>query len=101
MEPGLRDREYKSLQRLLSVDHQLQWSPVLETGNTTTPPTQPPGGSWLQWSPVLETGNTSPLVAAIRETGAAAMEPGLRDREYPPIIPDPTARWEGCIGARS
>ena len=82
MEPGLRDREYKSLQRLLSVDHQLQWSPVLETGNTTTPPTQPPGGSWLQWSPVLETGNTIGDREREDNRSRAAMEPGLRDREY-------------------
>ena len=37
----------------------LQWSPVLETGNT--PPAggaAHPNPNPLQWSPVLETGNT-------------------------------------------
>ena len=35
MEPGLRDREYEQvLMYLLSTNHRLQWSPVLETGNT-------------------------------------------------------------------
>ena len=38
----------------------------------------------LQWSPVLETGNTSTAMSrAVRILGAA-MEPGLRDREYRP-----------------
>ena len=35
MEPGLRDREYRSLRAFaLSPIERLQWSPVLETGNT-------------------------------------------------------------------
>ncbi len=39
MEPGLRDREYDAVEQLLSeaLDW-LQWSPVLETGNTPSPP---------------------------------------------------------------
>ena len=36
----------------------------------------------LQWSPVLETGNTSYLREWLSEGQIAAMEPGLRDREY-------------------
>ena len=60
MEPGLRDREYWLL----------LWSneALIHT---------------LQWSPVLETGNTADRPAIITPVMAAAMEPGLRDREYP------------------
>ena len=36
----------------------------------------------LQWSPVLETGNTECPVKSVCWAQAAAMEPGLRDREY-------------------
>ena len=36
----------------------------------------------LQWSPVLETGNTDRIISVIRSACSAAMEPGLRDREY-------------------
>ena len=38
--------------------------------------------SSLQWSPVLETGNTAGGVQGVVEHPLAAMEPGLRDREY-------------------
>ncbi len=58
MEPGLRDREY---------------GPV-------PPGARPAPG--LQWSPVLETGNTWEVFAAQMLAALAAMEPGLRDREY-------------------
>ena len=92
---------------LLSANHQLQWSPVLETGNTAALAVGEYHDGELQWSPVLETGNTRlplwlPAMSAARlqwspvlETGNtckvkfpyiqgkfAAMEPGLRDREY-------------------
>ena len=43
----------------------------------------------LQWSPVLETGNTFSLTSAPGEGGEAAMEPGLRDREYDRGQPQP------------
>ena len=36
----------------------LQWSPVLETGNTIAYEARLTAGERLQWSPVLETGNT-------------------------------------------
>ncbi len=38
---------------------QLQWSPVLETGNTSIHMLRHNKFNELQWSPVLETGNTS------------------------------------------
>ena len=34
MEPGLRDREYASRSSVTFRAYPLQWSPVLETGNT-------------------------------------------------------------------
>ena len=107
MEPGLRDRDYYSLAAICAVSSQLQWSPVLETGNTRYNPgcqaaqtglqwspvletgntMLAPITSWhrdrLQWSPVLETGNTRPTPAQALAYIRAAMEPGLRDREYP------------------
>ena len=85
----------------------LQWSPVLETGNTCSRTyvhmprrvaAMEPGlrdreydpltvsvaydEQLLQWSPVLETGNTGALRPAAGVRALAAMEPGLRDREY-------------------
>ena len=61
MEPGLRDREYAGqANAALSIVYGLQWSPVLETGNTTE------------------------SRQSIIGRSSAAMEPGLRDREYLP-----------------
>ena len=59
MEPGLRDREYPvgAVQEALWWAA-LQWSPVLETGNTLWISTGVAASWLLQWSPVLETGNT-------------------------------------------
>ena len=75
MEPGLRDREYPRVCR-----------PV------------PPASDLLQWSPVLETGNTRRQRFLLICEIIAAMEPGLIDREYPPPRPrqvgDPTAAME-------
>ena len=34
MEPGLRDREYAVITPMMAQLQKLQWSPVLETGNT-------------------------------------------------------------------
>ena len=34
MEPGLRDREYQIAELVTRIMWLLQWSPVLETGNT-------------------------------------------------------------------
>ena len=59
MEPGLRDREY----------------PVRTSAGLWSI-------CWLQWSPVLETGNTQEYLNTLVPEGWAAMEPGLRDREY-------------------
>ena len=59
MEPGLRDREYADR------------FPVAARASCS-----------LQWSPVLETGNTRSRVVMADIVGQAAMEPGLRDREY-------------------
>ncbi len=59
MEPGLRDREYMEPRGVSSY-----------------------ATVQLQWSPVLETGNTSYLREWLSEGQIAAMEPGLRDREY-------------------
>ena len=61
----------------------LQWSPVLETGNTEALVMSAASDNGLQWSPVLETGNTLDAVFTGRDPYEAAMEPGLRDREYP------------------
>ena len=61
MEPGLRDREYHPNCDCIAVP-------------TTS----------LQWSPVLETGNTALEYALMYLLSVAAMEPGLRDREYEP-----------------
>ena len=61
----------------------LQWSPVLETGNTPDLHTGYPVCYTLQWSPVLETGNTAQELRPGAVQRVAAMEPGLRDREYP------------------
>ena len=58
MEPGLRDREYSSGTTNTSGTCALQWSPVLETGNTSPLERSPAEMALLQWSPVLETGNT-------------------------------------------
>ena len=58
MEPGLRDREYL----MAAID-------ALD-------------GAMLQWSPVLETGNTVAYDETYTRHISAAMEPGLRDREY-------------------
>ena len=41
MEPGLRDREYATRRQKFLLLAELQWSPVLETGNTTTKPWEP------------------------------------------------------------
>ena len=106
MEPGLRDREYQIDELVTRIMLLLQWSPVLETGNTRYNPgcqaaqtglqwspvletgntMLAPITSWhrdrLQWSPVLETGNTRPTPAQALAYIRAAMEPGLRDREY-------------------
>ena len=64
MEPGLRDREY--------LHHRLMGDNPLRE---------------LQWSPVLETGNTRTLDRWLAVELLAAMEPGLRDREYPATWP--------------
>ena len=60
MEPGLRDREYSAAAASRCRGASLQWSPVLETGNTIF--------------------DRSPAISEY----VAAMEPGLRDREYVP-----------------
>ena len=65
MEPGLRDREYGSA-----------------TGNTDTSLDDIRALAQLQWSPVLETGNTAQGKCGRLRIRRAAMEPGLRDREY-------------------
>ena len=78
MEPGLRDREYAPFWRaVVERAIKLQWSPVLETGNTTA--------AWLY-------GEVHQL---------AAMEPGLRDREYVHPWPRCTPRGVRCNGAQS
>ena len=59
MEPGLRDREYWSRVVCVRTPPWLQWSPVLETGNTPLPLRHTHTHARLQWSPVLETGNTA------------------------------------------
>ncbi len=82
MEPGLRDREYRSIIAAVDDIEWLQWSPVLETGNTSAAWGSSQTRASLQWSPVLETGNTRARVTELFGFGFAAMEPGLRDREY-------------------
>ena len=82
MEPGLRDREYRSTrsapdgQRAAAMEPGLrdrEYSPRRRCSRILTA---------LQWSPVLETGNTRPLEPHPRLGPIAAMEPGFRDREY-------------------
>ena len=78
----------------------LQWSPVLETGNTRPRISLERTTTMLQWSPVLETGNTAALRGERDPIERAAMEPGFRDREYGP---GPRRRARGalrCNGAR-
>ena len=58
MEPGLRDREYGNTMTTNANITLLQWSPVLETGNTWITVPRVAFEALLQWSPVLETGNT-------------------------------------------
>ncbi len=83
MEPGLRDREYAPFWRaVVERAIKLQWSPVLETGNTIGPFLAADQAIVLQWSPVLETGNTHRIAGGKAPYFRAAMEPGLRDREY-------------------
>ncbi len=83
MEPGLRDREYSHQGRSRRAGRSsLQWSPVLETGNTADPLEVSAAYDELQWSPVLETGNTPMNIRIYTPADMAAMEPGLRDREY-------------------
>ena len=126
MEPGLRDREYQPPRfryRFVTVWLQwspvletgntvaydatytqhvrLQWSPVLETGNTRLALEDYPKTIELQWSPVLETGNTRPRLRNGRPLQAAAMEPGLRDREYMPRGVSHAQPRSSCNGARS
>ena len=125
MEPGFRDREYRvpnaicrSGRRRLQwspvletgnttpaecirlAQKQLQWSPVLETGNTRLPSNLRARTYRLQWSPVLETGNTSPGCQASRTETLAAMEPGFRDREYAILIISTCPLDKRCNGAR-
>ena len=83
MEPGLRDREYPQPRSTrFRYRFVLQWSPVLETGNTPAPSHSLAAICMLQWSPVLETGNTLRDRHGCVGHLLAAMEPGLRDREY-------------------
>ena len=78
MEPGLRDREYPAELPLL-------------------------GARWglLQWSPVLETGNTAQFRVIDFYALLAAMEPGLRDREYRHRRNVSVSLRNSCNGARS
>ena len=83
MEPGLRDREYwRTLSRGASDGQKLQWSPVLETGNTRShqPYGTPPGPAAME--PGLRDREYGRGLAVIGQEITAAMEPGLRDREY-------------------
>ena len=64
MEPGLRDREYLGVLLHHQLMGELQWSPVLETGNTARSRRAGHHAVVLQWSPVLETGNTVPSMAS-------------------------------------
>ena len=78
MEPGLRDREYPRVCRPVPpASDLLQWSPVLETGNTRRLDL----GRWeiqrLQWSPVLETGNTGPGMKSKKNTCRLQWSPVL------------------------
>ena len=82
MEPGFRDREYDHIESTEAGLHVLQWSPVLETGNTRGLTTPLGRMEQLQWSPVLETGNTGDRNRIRPDEKPAAMEPGFRDREY-------------------
>ena len=82
MEPGLRDREYATEAISHLCPNEAAMEPGLRDreyrGGTRDSGTR---GIMLQWSPVLETGNTrcSHLNGC---ASSAAMEPGLRDREY-------------------
>ena len=56
----------------------------------------------LQWSPVLETGNTSRGWYRAAWRRVAAMEPGLRDREYHPncdciAVPTTSLQWSPVL----
>ena len=89
MEPGLRDREYEVLlASWSSCRSMLQWSPVLETGNTRNREVDAGCSVRAAMEPGLRDREyaSAALARAIRIL--AAMEPGLRDREYVP-----GARW--------
>ena len=82
MEPGFRDREY-----LLGVLLHFQLvTAAMEPGFRDREYCVHVGGCGpsraLQWSPVLETGNTPRSSAPVLCAAVAAMEPGFRDREY-------------------
>ena len=58
MEPGLRDREYQYRSILSAVDEIAAMEPGLRDREYPRTPTTEASVSVLQWSPVLETGNT-------------------------------------------
>ena len=102
MEPGLRDREYavRTLSQMplgaAAMEPGLRDREYWEAAATARR-----GVCWLQWSPVLETGNTRSSRRGRPSRKRAAMEPGLRDREYG----GSTTLWQPwtvrCNGARS
>ena len=59
MEPGHEDREYSATPSFLPSEPSPQWSPVMKTGNTTSPRNISDLSSAPQWSPVMKTGNTT------------------------------------------
>ena len=101
MEPGLRDREYDGSTIACCGAFRLQWSPVLETGNTPTPLHT----ISLPIRAAMEPGLRDREYVFLPDWGGqeynAAMEPGLRDREYERFYARIDRGGTRCNGARS
>ena len=87
MEPGLRDREYlKDFITRTADTFRLQWSPVLETGNTGADALHVAVPQRAAMEPGLRDREYDVAIRSGRAREDAAMEPGLRDREYLLIV---------------
>ncbi len=79
----------------------LQWSPVLETGNTLPPQLPLLSAWWAAMEPGLRDREYRDVGHRLLDRLSAAMEPGLRDREYRLSSMSLSSRESGCNGARS
>ena len=86
MEPGLIDRDHMNRDVAARPRGPPQWSPVLSTGITSSPPGHAQSSWRPQWSPVLSTGITRASGPIPVPGSGAAMEPGLIDRDHRPGV---------------